>query len=97
VAEYSTGHNVHSAKRKLKAMEKVEGVFRPMPALNFLIHTYKSMKKQVMIIMRERRKDSCILTQQHWGALGYVRAVHLSGIRVPFGHPSAGHTFRLQL
>jgi len=36
-----------------------------MRALNFLIHKYKSRKKQAMIIIRENRKDTGIFTQQH--------------------------------
>ena len=57
------GTNVQSAKRKLKAMEKLEGVFfRPIPALNLLIHNYKSRKKQTLIIIRESRNDTHVLT-----------------------------------
>jgi hypothetical protein len=60
------GTNVQSAKRKSKAMEEVEGVFfRLMSALNFLIHKYKSRKKQAVVITRESVKDTRIVTQQH--------------------------------
>jgi hypothetical protein len=68
-----------------------------MPALNFLIHKYKSKKKQALIITRESRKNTRVLIQQQKGALGSVRAGHLSGIRIPFGHSNAGPTFRSQL
>jgi hypothetical protein len=36
-----------------------------MPALNFLFHKYKSRKKQAVKFIRENRKDTRILTQQH--------------------------------
>jgi hypothetical protein len=77
VAEDGTGSKLTEREEEVKGHGERGGCFfRPMPALNFLIHKYKSRKKQVMIILRESRKVTRILTQQHCGALGYVRAGH---------------------
>jgi len=59
VAEDSTGHKRTEREEEVKGRGESGGsFFRPMPALNFLIHNYKSRKKQAMIIIRESRKDT---------------------------------------
>jgi len=66
VAEDSTGHKRTEREEEVKGHGGSGGSFlRPMPALNFLIRKYKSRKKQAVIITRESRKVTRILTQQH--------------------------------
>lgn len=98
MAEDSRGHKRTEREEEVKGHGESEGsFFRPMPALNLLIHNYKNRKKQAVIIIREIRKDTHVLTQQQKGALGFVHAGHFSGIRIPVCLSNAGLTFRSQL
>ena len=66
MAEDSTGHKRTEREEEVKGHGESGGsFFRHMPALNFLIHKYKSRRKQAMIIIRQSREDTRILTQKH--------------------------------